>query len=180
MSRIGKKPISIPKGVKISQEGGVISATGPKGQLSLTLPPGISVTEEQGVLKVQREGDDRRARSFHGLARTLVENMVLGVNSGFEKTLTISGVGYRAEIADGKLKLIVGYSVPVEYPIPAGVQIKVDKQVNIIVSGIDRELVGRVASEIRDIKKPEPYKGKGIKYANEEIRRKVGKSAGSK
>jgi large subunit ribosomal protein L6 len=180
MSRIGKKPIPLPRGVKMMQEGRTVKVEGPKGNLSLVLPPGIEVVEDQGILKVNRMNEERQTDAYQGLTRTLVGNMVAGVSTGFEKTLNISGVGYRAEVAGGKLKMVIGYSVPVEYPIPPQVQIKVDKQVNITVSGIDREVVGRVAAEIRELKSPEPYKGKGIKYANEVIRRKVGKSAGSK
>jgi large subunit ribosomal protein L6 len=126
---------------------------------------------------VERKSDELSARSFHGLARTLIGNMVNGVSAGFEKKLEISGVGYRAEMSGSSLKFILGFSSPVEYNIPKGIDIKVDKQVNIVVSGIDKELVGRVASEIRALKKPEPYKGKGIKYAEEYIKRKAGKSA---
>jgi large subunit ribosomal protein L6 len=128
---------------------------------------------------IERKSDSRVDRSYHGLARTLVDNMVKGVSTGFEKGLEISGVGYRAEVAGSILKLVLGYSSPVEYNIPKGVDIRVDKQVNLMVSGINKELVGRVASEIRSLKKPEPYKGKGIKYAGEYIRRKAGKSAGA-
>lgn len=177
MSRIGKKPISFPKNVKISQSTGLVKVEGPKGNLSSKLPEGITIKISDGSLVVERASNEITARSYHGLVRTLVENMVKGVTTGFEKKLEISGVGYRAELADKSLKLVLGFSSPVQYNIPKGIEIKVDKQVNIIVSGIDKELVGRVAAEIRALRKPEPYKGKGIKYMDEYIKRKAGKSA---
>ncbi|MGB4206748.1 MAG: 50S ribosomal protein L6, partial [Smithellaceae bacterium] len=128
-------------------------------------------------LVVERKSNERTARSYHGLARTLIENMVEGVSNGFEKRLEISGVGYRAELSGRDLKLVLGFSTPVQYSIPKGIDVKVDKQTSVIISGIDKQLVGRVAAEIRALKKPEPYKGKGIKYAGEYIKRKAGKSA---
>jgi large subunit ribosomal protein L6 len=179
MSRIGKIPVEIPAGVKISRDHSLILVEGPKGRLSLDVPKGIDVILGDRSVEVKRPSDGRMERSFHGLVRTLVANMVKGVSSGFEKKLEISGVGYRAEIGENTLKLIIGFSAPVEYTIPEGIQIKVDKLINIAVSGIDKQLVGRVAAEIRSLKKPEPYKGKGIKYAGEQIRRKVGKSVGA-
>jgi large subunit ribosomal protein L6 len=179
MSRIGKIPVEIPVGVKISQDNSMIMVEGPKGTLSLEVPKGIDVILGDRAVEVKRPSDGRRERSFHGLVRTLVANMVKGVSSGFEKKLEISGVGYRAETGGNTLKLIIGFSAPVEYTIPEGIEIKVDKLINIAVSGIDKQLVGRVAAEIRSLKKPEPYKGKGIKYAGEQIRRKVGKSVGA-
>ena len=180
MSRIGKKPITFPKNVKISQSGGIVKVEGPKGMLSSKLPDGITMVLTDGNLTIERKSEDRLVRSYHGLARTLVNNMVTGVSTGFAKGLEISGVGYRAEIAGSTLKLVLGYSSPVEYNIPQGIDVKIDKQVNLVVSGINKELVGRVASEIRSLKKPEPYKGKGIKYVGEHIRRKAGKAAGAK
>ena len=177
MSRIGKKPITFPKNVKISQSGGVVKVEGPKGILSSKLPEDITLTIGDGTMVVERKSEELLVRSYHGLARTLVANMVNGVSNGFEKKLEISGVGYRAELNDKTIKFILGFSSPVQYDIPEGIDIKVDKQVNIIVSGIDKQLVGRVAAEIRELKKPEPYKGKGIKYADEYIKRKAGKSA---
>lgn len=180
MSRVGKKPIAFPSSVKISQSGNVVKVEGPKGTLSSTLPEGIAMAVKENQLIIERKSDDRLTRSYHGLARSLVNNMVAGVSAGFEKALEISGVGYRAEIAGSNLKLILGFSSPVEYGIPKGIEVRIDKQVNLVVSGIDKELVGRVASEIRALKKPEPYKGKGIKYAGEYIRRKAGKAAGAK
>jgi large subunit ribosomal protein L6 len=177
MSRIGKKPITFPKNVKISQSAGVVKVEGPKGILSSKLPEGITLTIGDGTMAVERKSEEIIARSYHGLARTLIGNMVNGVSTGFEKKLEISGVGYRAELIGKSLKMILGFSSPVQYDIPEGIDIKVDKQVNIVVSGIDKQLVGRVAAEIRSLKKPEPYKGKGIKYADEYIKRKAGKSA---
>jgi large subunit ribosomal protein L6 len=179
MSRIGKIPVEVPAGVKVSRDHSLIMVEGPKGRLSLEMPKGIDVILGDRAVEVKRASDGRIERSYHGLIRTLVANMVMGVNSGFVKNLEISGVGYRAEVGGNTLKLIIGFSAPVEYPIPEGIQIKVDKLVNIAVSGIDKQLVGRVAAEIRSLKKPEPYKGKGIKYLGEQIRRKVGKSVGA-
>ena len=179
MSRIGRIPVEIPAGVKVSRDHSVIRVEGPKGKLSLEVPGGVDVILGDRVVEVTRPSDGRIERSLHGLVRTLVANMVKGVSIGFEKSLEISGVGYRAEVGGSTLKLIIGFSAPVEYPIPEGVHIKVDKLVNILVSGIDKQLVGRVAAEIRSLKKPEPYKGKGIKYLGEQIRRKVGKSVGA-
>ncbi len=177
MSRIGKKPISFPKNVKISQNADVIKVEGPKGTLSSKLPEGINIKVDDGSISVERKSEALAVRSYHGLTRTLIDNMVKGVTTGFEKKLEISGVGYRAEAADKILKLILGFSSPVQYDIPKGIDVKIDKQVSIVVSGIDKELVGRVAAEIRSLRKPEPYKGKGIKYADEYIKRKAGKSA---
>jgi large subunit ribosomal protein L6 len=180
MSRIGKKPIMFPKTVKVSQSDGIVKVEGPKGTLSSKMPDGIAMAVSENNLVIERKSEDRLVRSYHGLARTLISNMVTGVSTGFEKGLEISGVGYRAEVAGTTLKMVLGFSSPVEYTIPKGIEIKVDKQVNLVVSGINKELVGRVASEIRALKKPEPYKGKGIKYAGEYIRRKAGKAAGAK
>lgn len=177
MSRIGKKTISIPKNVKISQSGDTVKVEGPKGVLSSKLPEGIAIKMGDGSLSVERASDELLARSYHGLTRTLIDNMIKGVTTGFEKRLEISGVGYRAEASDKSLKFILGFSSPVQYDIPKGIDVKVDKQVSITVSGMDKELVGRVAAEIRALRKPEPYKGKGIKYVDEYIKRKAGKSA---
>jgi large subunit ribosomal protein L6 len=179
MSRIGKKPITFPKNVKISQSGGMVKVEGPKGTLSSSLPEGIVMAVTEGQLALERKSEERLTRCYHGLARTLINNMVTGVSTGFQKGLEISGVGYRAEVAGNTLKLVLGFSTPLEYSIPKGIDVKVDKQINIAVSGINKELVGRVAAEIRALKKPEPYKGKGIKYVGEIIRRKAGKSAGA-
>lgn len=181
MSRIGKKPIALPDGVEVQQEGDAVRVKGPKGVLSASIPKGISMIVEDRLVTIKRLTDNRFDRSFHGLTRTLVANMVTGVSAGFEKGLEIAGVGYRAElVGDNRLKLVVGFSSPLEYAIPEGVSVRVEKQVNLLVSGIDKQLVGRVAAEIRALRKPEPYKGKGIRYTGERVRRKVGKSIGSK
>lgn len=180
MSRIGKKIIEIPGGVSIRQEGSFVEVKGPKGTLSRTLPEGVEVILEPGKAEIRKLSDTRKFDQNQGLSRTLVANMVIGVSAGYEKGLEISGVGYRAEVIDQMLKLAVGYSSPVEYKVPAGITLRVDKLVNIMVSGIDKELVGRVAAEIRSVKKPEPYKGKGIKYVGEVVRRKEGKTVGAK
>ena len=177
MSRIGKLPIQVPKGVKASRDEEVLTVEGPKGKLTYKIPGVVDLVLGENTIDVKRDSNQRIERSLHGLVRALVANMVHGVNVGFQKSLEISGVGYRAEISGNVLKLIVGYSEPIEYAIPKGIDIKVDKQINILVSGVNKEQVGRVSSEIRKIRKPEPYKGKGIKYAGEQIKRKVGKSA---
>lgn len=179
MSRIGKKPIDIPDGVKITQHDTAMTVEGPKGTLSMEVPSGVEVVFEGNSALVKVLSDDRKGRALYGLARTLVANMVTGVSTGFEKALEIVGVGYRGEVQGSVLKLLIGFSQPVEYAIPEGITVKIDKQVNLVVSGIDKELVGRVAAQIRDLKKPEPYKGKGIRYAGEYVRKKVGKSAGT-
>ncbi|MDO9529769.1 MAG: 50S ribosomal protein L6 [Syntrophales bacterium] len=178
MSRIGKRPIEVPEGVEVRQDNSIIEVKGSKGTLTMKVPEGVEIVFDNGTIVVERLSDDKKGRSAHGLTRTLVANMVIGVTVGFEKTLEISGVGYRAEVNSDILRLLLGYSHPVEYRIPEGISAKVDKQVTIVISGIDKELVGRVAAEIRSFRKPEPYKGKGIKYSGERLRRKVGKSAG--
>ncbi len=179
MSRIGKKPIAIPSGVKVSREQAAIKAQGPKGNLSLNVPGDLDIAIENGAVLVSRRSEDRKSRSLHGLTRTLIANMIAGVSDGFQKTLEISGVGYRAETAGDILRLYLGFSKPVEYKIPKGIAVKIDKQVTLMISGVDKEFVGSVASQIRAIRKPEPYKGKGIRYAGERVKRKVGKSAGA-
>ena len=179
MSRIGKKPIAMPQKVNISQDKSTVKVDGPKGTLSMEIPQGIEVSVDNGAIEVKTLSESRKAKSYHGLVRTLVANMVTGVSVGFQKNLELSGIGYRAEKSEDTLKLVLGYSSPLEYKIPQGIDVKVDKQINILVSGIDKQLVGRVAAEIRELKKPEPYKGKGIRYAGEKVRRKVGKSVGA-
>jgi len=179
MSRIGKKIIVLPDKVTVSVAGGEIKVTGPKGNLSRTLPREIEVVQEGKSVNVRTTHESRRADALQGLMRTLIANMVTGVSAGFSKGLEISGVGFRAEVAGSTLKLFVGYSVPSTYEIPQGISVKVEKLINLTVSGIDKELVGRAAAEIRGKRKPEPYKGKGIRYAGEVVRRKVGKSAGA-
>jgi large subunit ribosomal protein L6 len=178
MSRIGKRPIPVPAKVTVTINGQHVAVKGPKGELSRTLPPEIAVVQEGDILSVNRVNDSRAARQRHGLCRTLVSNMVDGVSQGFQKKLEIQGVGYRAAVTGNKLTLNVGYSKPVEIDPPAGIQIEVpkDKNTNVTVSGIDKELVGNVAAQIRDVRPPEVYKGKGIRYEGEIVRRKAGKS----
>jgi large subunit ribosomal protein L6 len=179
MSRIGKKPVAIPAGVKISRDKSTIKVQGPKGLLSIEIPYGVEVSINDGTIEVKTASDTRKGKAYHGLVRTLVANMVIGVTVGFQKGLELSGIGYRAEKSGDTLRLVLGFSSPLEYRIPQGIDVKIDKQVNVLVSGIDKQLVGRVAAEIRDLKKPEPYKGKGIRYVGEKVRRKVGKSVGA-
>jgi large subunit ribosomal protein L6 len=179
MSRVGKKPVIIPQGVKISRDKSTVNVQGPKGILSMEIPYGVEVTINNGTIEVKTSSETRKGKAYHGLVRTLVANMVMGVTVGFQKGLELSGIGYRAEKSDDILRLVLGFSSPSEYRIPKGIDVKIDKQVNIMVSGIDKQLVGRVAAEIRDLKKPEPYKGKGIRYVGEKVRRKVGKSVGA-
>jgi len=179
MSRIGKKPVVIPQGVKVSKDGSTVKVQGPKGVLTMTLPAGVEIIESNAAIEVKASSESRKGKAYHGLMRTLMANMVTGVTVGFQKGLELSGIGYRAEKSADVLKLVLGFSSPLEYRIPKGIDVKIDKQVNVMVSGIDKQLVGRVAAEIRDLKKPEPYKGKGIKYVGERVRRKVGKSVGA-
>lgn len=186
-SRIGKSPITVPGSVNVEIVGGVgdgqtITVTGPKGKLSRTLRPEVSVVQESGTLLVSPLSDSKMARSLHGLSRTLVSNMVVGVTDGFKKTLEINGVGYRAAVAGTKLTLQMGYSHPVEIDAPSGITFTVPPgpRPSVIVEGIDKQLVGDMAAKVRAVRKPEPYKGKGIKYDFEVIRRKAGKSGGKK
>lgn len=179
MSRVGKLPIQIPSGVTITADPDTITVTGPKGTLSQFTMPGITVTVEEGVATVTRESDAREHRAKHGLMRALINNMVVGVTDGFAKKLEINGVGYRAAVEGNKVKLALGFSHDVYFPIPQDITIVVEQNV-ITVSGISRQRVGQVAAEIRALKKPEPYKGKGIKYSDERIIRKSGKSGKDK
>jgi large subunit ribosomal protein L6 len=178
MSRIGKRPIPVPAKVAVTINGQSVAVKGPKGELSRVLPPEVQVVQEGETILVNRINDSRPARQRHGLCRTLVSNMVEGVSQGFQKKLEIQGVGYRAAVTGTKLTLNVGYSKPVEIDAPAGIQLEVpkDKNTSIIVSGIDKELVGNIAAQIRDVRPPEVYKGKGIRYEGEVVRRKAGKS----
>ncbi len=181
MSRIGRLPISIPSGVVVELEGDTVKVKGPRGSLEHRVPRGIELSLEDAQLRVQRSDDRRQLRALHGLTRTLVSNMVVGVTQGFKKGLEIVGVGYRAEVQGRTLNLNLGYSHPIQYPIPEGITITVDRNVIITVEGIDKQKVGQVAAEIRAFRRPEPYKGKGIRYAEEKIRKKVGKgSAGGR
>jgi len=178
MSRIGKQPIAIPEGVKITLEGSDLSIKGSKGELTHTIPDGIRLRIEDGQVFVERQGDTKKVRSLHGLTRTLVANMVTGVTTGFEKRLEIVGVGYRASLQGNNLQLNLGYSHPVLYPVPDGIEIALEDPTKIAVRGISKQKVGQTAAEIRGFRKPEPYKGKGIRYFGEQIRRKAGKSKG--
>jgi large subunit ribosomal protein L6 len=178
MSRVGNKPIKIPTGVDLSFAGGTARAKGPKGELSRSVLAGIEIDVKDGEAVVRELTRERRNRAAHGLTRALINNMVQGVTTGFSRTLEIQGTGYRAQVQGQKLVLTLGYSHPIEYGLPAGIQAKVDQN-RIVVSGIDRELVGQVAAEIRRFRPPEPYKGKGIRYDKEHVRRKAGKSAGA-
>ena len=180
MSRVGRQPIAVPAGTVVKIEDGVFVAEGPKGRVCQELFEGIPVEVSDGVVQVRRTGDTGKLRSRHGLARALLANAVRGVSEGFSKQLEINGVGYRAELKGSQLHLALGYSHPVVFAIPEGVQIEVESRTNrITVSGANRQQVGQVAAEIRSLRKPEPYKGKGIKYSDEVIHRKVGK-AGAK
>ena len=175
MSRIGKKPVALPKGVTAKVDGQTVSVKGPKGELSLTLIDDVTVKMGDDGIEVAPRDDSKRARSMWGMSRSLVDNLVQGVMSGFSKTLDISGVGYRAALKGKELQLQLGYSHDVLYPIPEGIQIQCPKPTEIIINGIDRSQVGQVAAEIRRYRPPEPYKGKGIKYSTEKIFRKEGK-----
>ncbi len=176
MSRIGKAPISVPSGVEVSIAGRTVSVKGPKGNLSREIPGDIVVRKEENTLLVERPNDERTNRALHGLTRTLVSNMVVGVTDGFAKELEIVGVGYRAEAQGQNLRLALGFSHPVIVEAPAGISFEIPAQTRVIVKGIDKELVGQVAANIRSIRKPEPYKGKGVRYAGERILRKAGKT----
>jgi large subunit ribosomal protein L6 len=176
MSRIGRKPIEIPPGVEAAVQATTVNVKGPGGALSLDILPGISVIVEDGCIVVERESDQKEHRALHGMTRSLLVNMVEGVSKGFEKKLELTGVGYRAQMQGQKLVLSVGYSHPVEIDPPAGIEIEVPAPNRIIIKGADKQAVGNLAANIRAVRPPEPYKGKGIKYENEVIRRKAGKA----
>ncbi len=179
MSRIGKKAITLPKGVEVKKDGNAVMVKGPKGTLKTALVPGIDVKVENNVVQFTRKDDEKQSRAFHGLVRALVANNVLGVTAGFKKELDIVGVGYRAEVKGKEVVFQLGYSHPVRFAIPKGIEIAVDaKSGHITVTGVDKQQVGQVAAEIRGLREPDPYKGKGIKYSDEVIRRKAGKAAG--
>jgi large subunit ribosomal protein L6 len=180
MSRIGKLPVAIPAGVRVKVDGPQVVVEGPKGRLEHTLSPGISVEMEGETMHVRRGEESRSVRSLHGLSRKLLANMVAGVSTGFTRTLEIVGVGYRADLrGTDMIYLTLGYSHPIVYQLPPGVTAKVERQVVITLESHDRQLLGQVAAEVRALRGPEPYKGKGIKYAGETIRRKAGKAAGA-
>lgn len=176
MSRIGKRPIEIPSGVKVTLSDTQLEVEGPKGALTRQLMDGVALEITDKSVSVNRVDDGLRSRAAHGLTRTLVNNMVVGVTKGFEKALEINGVGYRAEAKGDILNLSLGYSHPINFNLPKGITVEVDKMTKILVKGIDKELVGQTAAKIRDFRGPEPYKGKGIKYADEKILRKAGKT----
>jgi large subunit ribosomal protein L6 len=179
MSRIGKLPVLVPDGVEVTIDGLTVSVTGPKGELIQVMPEGVTLSrDDDGAVIVTRTGDTRTERSRHGLVRSLIANMVVGVTEGYSKSLQLVGVGYRAASKGSDLELQVGYSHPVTIEAPDGVAIEVPQPTRVIVSGIDKVLVGQVAANIRKVRPPEPYKGKGIKYEGEQIRRKAGKAAG--
>jgi large subunit ribosomal protein L6 len=176
MSRVGRKPIVIPKDVRISIGANRVEVEGPQGKLASPIPPGITFALEGGELVCKRRSDARRERAFHGLARALAQNAVTGVSRGFKKELDIVGVGYRATVEGDKVVFSLGYSHPVEFPLPAGIKVAVDKQNHVVVSGIDRQLVGEVAAKMRRLRKPDPYKQKGIRYTGEVLKKKAGKA----
>lgn len=178
MSRVGKQPVAIPEGVSVDLGEGTVTVKGPKGTLSSRLPPEVGVKLEGSQLLVERKGETKRHRALHGTVRAVLANMVNGVTAGYQKELEIQGVGYRAEMRGKKLVISLGYSHPVEYEVPDGVTVQVEDQTKIRVSGVDKVLVGNVAARIRSFYVVEPYKGKGIRYRDEHVRRKVGKTVG--
>ena len=175
MSRIGKKPIPLPKGVTVKVSTGAVEVQGPKGALRQTTPPGVSFEQQDGTL-VAMIGEDPQLGKYHGLARTLVANAVKGVTEGFKKELDVVGIGYRAEVRGKQVVFALGYSHPVVFDIPAGIDVTIDKQTHITVTGADRQMVGQVAADIRRLRKPDPYKQKGIRYTGEVLKKKVGKT----
>jgi large subunit ribosomal protein L6 len=175
MSRIGKKPVTIPKGVTVTLKDGNIAVKGPKGELKRDLPEGVTVKVESAQVSVTRDSDEGAIRARHGLVRALVNNMIDGVTKGFERKLEINGVGYKAEVAGDKLTMALGYSHPINYQLPKGITAKVEKNI-LTLAGNDRELLGQTAAKVRSFRPPEPYKGKGVKYLEEYIKRKVGKT----
>ncbi len=176
MSRIGLKPISMPKGVRYTREAGAVLVEGPKGKVSALIPEGISLVEKDGVLSVERQNDSQKA--VHGLARALVFNAVEGVTNGWKKELDVVGIGYRVELkGKGMVVFTLGYSHPIEFPLPTGIEVAIDpKQTHLTVSGIDRQKVGQVAADMRSLRKPDPYKNKGVRYSDEKLKKKVGKT----
>ena len=177
MSRIGRLPVKLEKGVKVEVRGDTVKVEGPKGKLEMKMQPGFTVEIKDSELSVQRPGDSNQDRASHGLTRKLIANMAEGVSKGFTRVLEINGVGYRAEVRGSNINLTLGYSHPIVYQLPPGVTAKIDRQVVITLESADRQLLGSVAAEVRSLRPPEPYKGKGIKYSDETIRRKAGKAA---
>jgi large subunit ribosomal protein L6 len=178
MSRIGKRPVPVPNGVTVTVQGNAITVKGPKGELSRKLHPDMLVAVENGVVNVNRPSEEQNHRALHGLTRSLIANMVEGVTNGYKKQLEITGVGYKAEVKPFGLQLALGYSHPVEYRAPAGIKLTAPQPTVVVIEGADKEKVGQVAAEIRLLRKPEPYKGKGVKYQGEQVRRKAGKAGG--
>jgi len=178
MSRIGRKPVPVPNGVTVTVNGPAITVKGPRGELSRKLHPDMQVKVENGTVTVDRPSDEDRHRALHGLTRSLIANMVEGVTQGYKKQLEITGVGYKAEVKPFGLQLALGYSHPVEYRAPAGIKLSAPQPIVVVIEGADKEKVGQVAAEIRALRKPEPYKGKGVRYQGEQIRRKAGKAGG--
>jgi large subunit ribosomal protein L6 len=176
MSRVGRKAISVPAGVRVSISERALEVQGPKGRLTTPVPPGISFSLDAGQLVCRRANDERQQRAFHGMARALAQNAIRGVTEGFSKDLDIVGVGYRAQVEGSKVVFALGFSHPVEYEVPEGIRISVDKQTRVTVSGIDRQKVGQVAAEIRRLRRPDPYKQKGIRYVGEVLKKKAGKA----
>jgi large subunit ribosomal protein L6 len=176
MSRIGRKPVTVPKGVTVQLQGHDVAVKGPRGELRRRLHPDMQIALDKDQFTVARPTEEKRHKALHGLTRTLVQNMVEGVSKGFTKTLEIQGVGYKAEAKPYGVNLIVGYSHPVKYEAPKGIKISVDNNTVVKIEGADKELVGQVAAELRSVRPPEPYKGKGIRYQGEQVRRKAGKT----
>jgi large subunit ribosomal protein L6 len=176
MSRIGKLPILVPDGVEVRIDGSRVTVRGPRGELARDISPELRLVREDGSLRVERPDDEKRSRELHGLTRTLVANMVTGVTTGYRKGLEITGVGYRAQLVGRKLQLSLGYSHPIEIDPPEGIAFELENPTRLAVTGIDKELVGHIAARVRATRKPEPYKGKGVRYAGEVIRRKPGKA----
>jgi large subunit ribosomal protein L6 len=176
MSRIGKQPIAIPANVKVSVAGEKVSAEGPKGRLTVVMPPTTTAQLAGATLTITRQGDAAEAKAMHGLARALVNNMIQGVSLGYQRKLEIQGVGFKASVQANQVNMALGFSHPIVYPIPSGIKVTVDENTKITIDGADKELVGRVASELRSYYPPEPYKGKGVRYAGEHVVRKEGKT----
>lgn len=180
MAGIGRWPIAIPEKVKVSESAGVVTVQGPKGTLSLSVNPALAVQIQNSSVVVTRKDDSRHTRALHGLTRKLIANMVEGVHTGFTRSLEVNGVGYRAEAVGNAIHFTLGFSHPIIFQLPPGVQARVERQTQITLEGIDKQLLGEVAAAIRRLRPPDPYKGKGIKYAEEKIRRKAGKAAGAR
>ena len=178
MSRIGRRPVPVPNGVTVTVNGRTINVKGPKGELSRTVHPDMQLAVENGTVTVNRPSDEPSHRALHGLTRSLIANMVEGVTQGYRKQLEIQGVGYKAEVRPYGLQLALGFSHPVEYRAPAGIKLTAPQPTAVVIEGADKEKVGQVAAEIRSLRKPEPYKGKGVRYQGEQVRRKAGKAGG--